>query len=440
MASSSSSSSSSNQVLQPSEQVLLTREQLEAMDYNTLVKMDAMYSFTTSRKTAKTKKTKDAIITRLLKNRVKKGKFAPEQAAYLHYELTHPIAKALPVYQLTKEEIEKGLMVQPTDGTFIPPYLVGEIYTIAKTMEDRDDELRFIKSKFEPNILHSNTRVFHVTINGFTARMNFGTALQGIHYRNVFSPTFFIKDYSYLAKKFEIDSTQLKSRDQYRDEAGWLRGDYGPQPAFTHTIPNRAIYNNYADFKNNQISKFFIEHLFPTYTLYYVIDNILTILESHRKASKVNIITQGYINTTSLDQRYLPQAQNNPINILKVYIRELNNRLTNLKEYKIIINNEKVKELNARLDAINKLLVNPDPSIPNQLNAKFEERVISIVMKPANKRFEKRGSVKTTKATNKSMFNKYSAKEDGLKKTIKRHHSARRHTRSKNSSRRIKSV
>ena len=431
--------SSSNQVLQPSEQVLLTREQLEAMDYNTLVKMDAMYSFNTSRKTAKTRKTKDAIITRLLKNRVIKGKFAPEQAAYLHYELTHPIAKALPVYQLTKEEIEKGLMVQPTEGTFIPPYLVGEIYTIAKTMEDRDDELRFIKSKFEPMILHPNTRVFNVTINGFTARMNFGTALQGIHYRNVFSPTFFIKDYSYLAKKFEIDSTQLKSRDQYMDELGWLRGDYGPQPAFTHTIPRTAIYTSYADFKNNQISKFLIEHLFPTYTLYYVIDHILTLLETHRKAKKVNIITRGYINTTSLDQLYLPPDQNNPINILKVYIRELNNRLTNLKEYKIIINNENVKDLNARLDAINKLLVNPDPSIPNQLNTKFEERVISIVMKPANKRFEKRGSVKTIKAA-KSMFNKYSTKEDGLKKTIKRHHSARRHTRSKNSSRRIKSI
>ena len=413
--------SSSNQVLQPSEQVLLTKEELEAMDYNTLVKMDAMYSFTTSRKTAKTRKTKNAIITRLLKNRVIKGKFAPEQAAYLHYELTHPIAKALP------------------SGTFIPPYLVGEIYDIAKTMEDRDYELRFIKSKFEPNIVYPHSNLFRVNINGFHLHIRLGEGLVGKHFRNVFSPTFFIKDYSYLAKKFEINSTQLKSRDQYMDEEGWKRGDYGPQPPFTHTIPNRAIYENYTDFKDNQISKFFIEHLFPTYTLYYVIDNILTLLETHRKASKVNIITQGYINTTSLMQLYLPPDQNNPINILKVYIRELNNRLTNLKEYKIIINNDIVKDLNARLDAINKLLVNPDPSIPNQLNAKFEERVISIIMKPANKRFEKRGSVKTIKAT-KSIFNKYIAKENSSIKTIKRHHSARRHSRSKNSSRRIKSV
>ena len=431
--------SSSYQVLQPSEQILLTREELEAMDYKTLVKMDDRYSFNTSRKTVKTRKTKDAIITRLLKNRVTKGKFAPEQAAYLHYELTHPIAKALPVYQLTEEEIEKGLMVQPTEGTFIPPYLVGEIYTIAKTMEDRDDELRFIKSKFEP-IIEPHSDLFKVTVNGFQLHIKprKGLLLEK-HFKNVFSPTFFIKDYSYLAKKFEIDSKQLKSRAQYMDELGWLRGDYGPQAVLTHTIPDRAIYTSYADFKDNQISKFFIEHLFPTYTLYYVIDDILTILENHRKAKKVNIITRGYINTTSLMQRYLPPDQNNPINILKVYIRELNNRLINLQEYKIIINNDIVKDLNARLDAINKLLVNPDPSIPNQLNAKFEERVISIIMKPANKRFEKRGSVKTIKAT-KSMFSKYASKEDGSKKTIKRHHSARRHTRSKNSSRRIKSI
>ena len=413
--------SSSYQVLQPSEQILLTREELEAMDYKTLVKMDDRYSFNTSRKTVKTRKTKDAIITRLLKNRVTKGKFAPEQAAYLHYELTHPIAKALP------------------SGTFIPPYLVGEIYDIAKTMEDRDDELRFIKSKFEHNIVYPHSNLFRVNINGFHLHIRLGEGLVGKHFRNVFSPTFFIKDYSYLAKKFEIDSKQLKSRDQYMDEVGWLRGDYGPQAAFTHTIPRTAIYTSYADFKDNQISKFFITHLFPTYTLYYVIDNILTLLENHRKASKVNIITRGYINTTSLMQLYLPPDQNNPINILKVYIRELNNRLINLKEYKIIINNEKVKELNARLDAINKLLVNPDPSIPNQLNAKFEERVISIIMKPANKRFEKRGSVKTIKAT-KSIFNKYIAKENSSIKTIKRHHSARRHSRSKNSSRRIKSI
>ena len=410
-----------NQILQPTQQVLLTKEELEAKDYRTLVNMDNLYSFKKSRKTAKTKKTKDAIITRLLKNRVTHGKFAPQHAAYLHYELNHPIAKALP------------------SGTFIPPYLVGEIYTMKENMDAKDHELRFIKSIFEPMILHPNTSVFHVTVNGFNVRINFGTALQGIHYRKIYSPTFFIRDYTYLAKKFEINSAQLKSNAQYRDEEGWKRGDYGPQPPFTHTILNDAIYDNYAEFKRRQISKFFVTHLFPTYTLYYVIDRVLTYLEYYIKTSKVNNISQEYADTR-LQEGYLPTPQNKPINILKVYISELNNRLTNLQEYKIILNNDTVKELNARLDAINKLLANPDPSIPNQANAKFDERVITIIMKPANKRFEKRGPIKTIKATNKSMFNKYIAKKDDLKKTIKRHHSARRHSRSKNSSRRIKSI
>ena len=388
-----------NQILQPTQQVLLTKEELEAKDYRTLVNMDNLYSFKTTRKTAKTKKTKDAIITRLLKNGVTHGKFAPQHAAYLHYELNHPIAKALP------------------SGTFIPPYLVGEIYTMKENMDAKDHELRFIKSIFEPMILHPNNSVFHVTVNGFNVRINFGTALQGKHFRTLYSPTFFIRDYTYLAKKFEIDSKQLKSNAQYRDEEGWKRGDYGPQPPFTHTILNDAIYENYAEFKRRQISKFFVTHLFPTYTLYYVIDRVLTYLEYYIKTSKVNNISQEYADKR-LQEGYLPTPQNKPINILKVYIRELNNRLINLQEYKIILNNDTVKELNARLDSINKLLANHDPSIPNQANAKFDERVISIIMKPANKRFEERGS----------------------KKTIKRHHSARRHSRSKNSSRRIKSI
>ena len=301
-----------NQILQPAQQVLLTKEELEAKDYRTLVNMDNLYSFKTSRKTAKTKKTKDAIITRLLKNRVTHGKFAREHAAYLHYELTHPIAKALP------------------SGTFIPPYLVGEIYTMKENMDAKDHELRFIKSIFEPMILHPNNSAFRVTVNGFNVRVNLGEALLGKHFRTLYSPTFFIKDYSYLAKKFEIGAKQLRDRAQYRDEEGWKRGDYGPQPPFTHTIPNSAIYDNYAEFKRRQISKFFVTHLFPTYTLYYIIDRVLTYLEYYVKTSKVNNISQDYADT-QLQEGYLPRPQNKPINILKVYIRELNNRLINLK-------------------------------------------------------------------------------------------------------------
>ena len=419
----------SNQILQSAVQPLLTRAQLEAMDYETLVKMDKMYSFTKSRKTAKTNMEKHAIITRLLRNGVRKSKFTPEDAAYLHYELNNPIGKALP------------------SGTYIPPYLVGEIYTIAKTMEDRDAEIAFIKKLFEPETLSPRKNSFHSSKNSFDVTLNngfrFSIRLGEIHFKNVFSPTFFIKDYSYLARKFAINSALLKERAQYRVE---VRGDNGPQPAFTRITPRVAIYENYAHFKENQIGKFFKTHLFPIYILYYVIKHVLGQLEWRATVfrvmtSKDNNISQEYADTR-LEVDCLAGSQNKPINVLKVYILELNNRLNKLKDYKIIINNDIVKDLNARLDAINNYLVNPDPSIPNQANAKFDERVISIIMKPANERFEERGSKKTIKATNKSMFNKYPAtpKKDGLKKTIKRHNSARRHSRSKNSSRRIKSI
>ena len=98
-----------------SNQVLLTKEDLEAMDYNTLVKMDNMYSFTTSRKTAKTRKTKDAIINRLLKNRVIKDKFAPEQAAETRatagdiWEAEKAHAKAWEERQVARETAEKAV-------------------------------------------------------------------------------------------------------------------------------------------------------------------------------------------------------------------------------------------------------------------------------------------------------------------------------------------
>lgn len=404
----------------PIKQHVLTKEELEALDRQTLLRMDKMYSFKTTKKTARTRITNDAIIKRLLKSGATKGKFAPEQAAYLHYELKHPIAKALP------------------SGKYLPPDLVAKIYTMKEKMDDKDHEQRFIETIFEPMILHPNNSAFRLTLNGFNVRLKLGEALLGKHFRTLYSPTFFIKDYSYLAKKFEINAKQLRDRAQYRDEEGWKRGDYGPQPEFTHTILNSAIYDNYAEFKRRQISKFFITHLYPTYTLYYVIDTILTMLENHVKTNKGNIISQDYADTR-LVEGYLPAPQNKPINILKVYISELNNKLTNLKAYKIILNNDTVKELNVRLDAINKFLAIPDPSIPNQANAKFEERIISIIMKYPNKRFEKRGSIKKTiKAINKNIFTKYVAKEDGLNKTVKKPRSAQRHPRSKNISQRLK--
>ena len=110
---------------------LLTKEELEAIDYRHLLVMDKNYSFKISNKTKSTSMKKDAIIKRLLKNEVKRSKFGPELASYLRYELEHPIAKALP------------------SGTFLPPYLVGEIYSMKEELEDRDYEMDFLKNIFE---------------------------------------------------------------------------------------------------------------------------------------------------------------------------------------------------------------------------------------------------------------------------------------------------
>jgi hypothetical protein len=66
---------------------------------------------------------------------------------------------------------------------------------------------------------------------------------------------------------------------------------------------------------------------------------------------------------------------NNPIYVLKIYIKELNKMLSNLRSYKIMLNNSVIKELNKRLDKLNTYLVEPDPSIVNQANAKFYIRI-----------------------------------------------------------------
>jgi hypothetical protein len=64
-------------------QDLLTKKELEEMDYNHLLTMDKNYSFKTHSKTKSTNMNKDAIIKRLLKHGVKRSKFASELGSYL---------------------------------------------------------------------------------------------------------------------------------------------------------------------------------------------------------------------------------------------------------------------------------------------------------------------------------------------------------------------
>jgi hypothetical protein len=47
-----------------------------------------------------------------------------------------------------------------------------------------------------------------------------------------------------------------------------------------------------------------------------------------------------------------------------------------LRGYKILLNPSIISDLNRRLDTLNEYLVEPDPSIANQANAKFSIRIL----------------------------------------------------------------
>lgn len=351
MASSSSSSNSD----------LLTKEELEAIDYRHLLVMDKNYSFKISKKTKSTKKDKDSIIRRLLKNGVKRSKFGPELASYLRYELEHPIAKALP------------------SGTFLPPYLVGEIYSMKEELEDRDYEMAFLKNIFEPTTRPQNFGAFfNFTINGFKVRlyMEGDNARFNAHVENLYSPNFFIKDYKYLVQRFGLNAKRLQEKGAYRDTIGHRSGLYGPQPPFTTTIPNRGIFESYANFKRLHIEKFFYEHVLAAYSMIIVIADVITTIFNYQNSHYVPKYPQASANTT-LQTRYLQSsADNKPVNVLKVYISALNKLLLKLRGYKILVSPNVINGINNRLDTLNEYLVEPDPSIASQANAKFSIRIL----------------------------------------------------------------
>ena len=340
---------------------LLTKEELEAIDYRHLLVMDKNYSFKLSKKTKSTKKDKDSIIRRLLKNGVKRSKFGPELASYLRYELEHPIAKALP------------------SGTFIPPYLVGEIYSMKEELEDRDYEMAFLKNIFEPTTRPQNFGAFfNFTINGFKVRlyMEGDNARFNAHVENLYSPNFFIKDYKYLVQRFGLNAKRLQEKGAYRDTIGHRSGLYGPQPPFTTTIPTRGIFESYANFKRLHIEKFFYEHVLAAYSMIIVIGDVITTIFNYQNSHYVPKYPQASANTT-LQTRYLQSsADNKPVNVLKVYISALNKLLLKLRGYKILLSPNVISGINRRLDTLNEYLVEPDPSIASQANAKFSIRIL----------------------------------------------------------------
>ena len=354
MAAASSSSSNSD---------LLTKEELEAIDYRHLLVMDKNYSFKISKKTKSTSMKKDAIIKRLLKHEVKRSKFGPELGSYLKYELEHPIAKSLP------------------SGTFLPPYLVGEIYSMKEELEDRDYEMAFIKNIFEPTARPQNFGAFfNFTIDGRIVRLTMegDNARFNAHVENLYSPNFFIKDYKYLAQRFGLNAKRLQENGAYRDTIGHQSGRYGPQPPFTHTIPTRAIFESYGNFKRLHIDKFFYENVLAAYSMIIVIGDVIEKIEDYRDKHRLAEpnYPQDSANTT-LQTRYLQSsAHNKPVNVLKVYISALNKLLLKLRGYKILLNPSIISDLNNRLDTLNEYLVEPDASIIGQANAKFSIRVL----------------------------------------------------------------
>jgi len=339
---------------------LLTKEELEAIDYNHLVTMDKIYSFKISKKTKSTSMKKDAIIKRLLKHKVKRSKFGSELGSYLKYELEHPIAKSLP------------------SGTFLPPYLVGEIYTMKEELEDRDYEMAFIKNIFEPTARPQNFGAFfNFTINGFIVRLRMegDNARFNEHVENLYSPDFFIKDYKYLVQRFGLNAKRLQEKGAYRDTIGHRSGLYGPQPPFTTTIPTRGIFESYANFKRLHIEKFFYENVLAAYSMIIVIGDVLAIIFNYWNTNYVPKYPQTSANRT-LQTRYLPNDHNKPVNVLKVYISTLNKLLLKLRGYKILLNPNIITRLNRRLNTLNTYLVEPDASIVGQANAKFSVRVL----------------------------------------------------------------
>jgi hypothetical protein len=339
---------------------LLTKEELEAIDYQHLLVMDKNYSFKTSKKTARTNTRKEAIIKRLLKHGVKRSKFGSELASYLKYELEHPIAKSLP------------------SGTFIPPYVVGKIYTMKEELEDRDYEMAFIKELFEPTARPQNFgSFFNFTINGHIVRLRMegDNARFNEHVENLYSPDFFIKDYKYLVQRFGLNAKKLLEKGQYRDTIGHQSGRYGPPPP--SAIPNRGIYESYANFKRLHIEKFFYEHVLAAYSMIIVIGDVLATIFNYWNSHYVPKYPQAIANTI-LETRYLQSsAHNKPVNILKVYIGALNKLLLKLRGYKILLNPNIITRLNSRLNTLNTYLVEPDASIANQANAKFNVRVLN---------------------------------------------------------------
>ena len=316
-----------------SKEEFYTKEELEQIKYQKLVELDKSYSFRTSKKTKSTSMKADAIIKRLVKNGV--PKFSRT------YAFNRPLVKPLP------------------SGTSLSSDVVELIYSMKKTLEqeeeDRAYEIEYVKSIFEPKTLpdyQSQSDIFDCVVNGSYVRLSMSEPNFKMHVLNLYNPNYFIKDYKYLVKKWQINAKKMREK-----------GERHIQP------------------KNSALGNFFRLQVIPTYSRIIVIENILQKIEAYRKSHpnvpKYPQEVASRLLEASYERYYWPP--NNPINVLKIYIKDLNKQLFNIRDKrgcKIMLNNSVIKELNKRLDKLNTYLVEPDPSIVDQANAKFYIRIL----------------------------------------------------------------
>lgn len=88
----------------------------------------------------------------------------------------------------------------------------------------------------------------------------------------------------------------------------------------------------YTQFRQGIISTYFSVDVLRTYSIIIVINNILQKIDAYRKSRNVPKYPQevaSILLQESHERYYLPP--NNPINVLKIYIKELNKMLLKLR-------------------------------------------------------------------------------------------------------------
>jgi len=273
--------------------------------------------------------------------------------SYATYAYNRPLVKPLP------------------SGTSLSRDVVDIIYSMKKTIEDQEYEIEYVKSIFEPKTLpdyKSESHMFDCVVNGSYVRFYMSEPNFKMHIKNLYDPNYFIKDYKYLVKKWEINAKELRAS----------------------VIPP----------KNSALGNFFRLQVIPAYSRIIVIEDIIQKIEAYRKSHPDVPKYPQAVASRLLEANHehwppIIPFDNNSINVLKIYIKELNKKLFTLRDrvfheptlygYKIMLNNSVIKELNKRLDKLNNYLVEPDPSIVDQANAKFYIRILGYSSKSRTK-------------------------------------------------------